>query len=131
PLNPSYGAEELERYFADLQPQALLTQAGIDSAARRMARARGVGVLELSPGLDEEAGVFALTGGQEGAPPDEPISPGDVALLLPTSGTTSRPKIVPLTHANICSSGYSSAAALALTEADRCLNVLPLFHGHG
>lgn len=131
PLNPSYGAEETEKYFADLQPRALLTQAGIDSAARRMARARGMRVLELSPALDEEAGVFALTGADESAPADEPISPGDVALLLPTSGTTSRPKIVPLTHANICSSGYSTAAALALTEADRCLNVLPLFHGHG
>ena len=58
-------------------------------------------------------------------------APGDVALLLLTSGTTSRPKIVPLTHANICASAYSSVAALALSRADRCLNVLPLFHGHG
>ena len=62
---------------------------------------------------------------------DEPVSPDDVALLLPTSGTTSRPKIVPLTHANICSSAFSTGAALALSETDRCLNVLPLFHGHG
>ena len=54
-----------------------------------------------------------------------------MALLLPTSGTTSRPKIVPLTHANICTSAYASGAALALRETDRCLNVLPLFHGHG
>jgi acyl-CoA synthetase (AMP-forming)/AMP-acid ligase II len=54
-----------------------------------------------------------------------------VALLFLTSGTTSRPKIVPLTHANICASAYSSRAALALKETDRCLNVMPLFHGHG
>ena len=54
-----------------------------------------------------------------------------MALLLPTSGTTSRPKIVPLTHFNICSSAYASVAALALGEADRCLNVLPLYYGHG
>src|SRR6185437_9593321 len=51
--------------------------------------------------------------------------------LLPTSGTTSRPKIVPQRHASICTSAYAHGAALALTEADRCLNVLPLFHGHG
>ena len=92
---------------------------------------RGIRVIELSTALDAEAGLFTLTGDQRSAPSDEPVSPGDVALLLPTSGTTSRPKIVPLTHANICASAYSSGAALALTETDRCLNVLPLFHGHG
>jgi non-ribosomal peptide synthetase component F len=54
-----------------------------------------------------------------------------VAMLLLTSGTTSRPKIVPLTHAKICTSAYAHGAALALRETDRCLNVLPLFHGHG
>jgi len=52
-------------------------------------------------------------------------------MLLLTSGTTSRPKIVPLTHANLCASAYSSIAALALRETDRCINVVPLFHGHG
>jgi non-ribosomal peptide synthetase component F len=52
-------------------------------------------------------------------------------VLLLTSGTTARPKIVPLTHANICASAYANGAALALRETDRCLNVLPLFHGHG
>ncbi len=54
-----------------------------------------------------------------------------MALLLPTSGTTSRPKIVRQTHANICLSAQATAAALALREADRCLNIMPLFHGHG
>ena len=53
---------------------------------------------------------------ERGAPSHEPVSPGDVALLLFTSGTTSRPKIVPLTHANICTSAYSSVAALALSR---------------
>ena len=43
----------------------------------------------------------------------------------------SAPKIVPLTHTNICTSAFSAVAALELSEADRCLNVLPLFHGHG
>src|SRR6516164_6133355 len=61
----------------------------------------------------------------------ESVSGGDVALLLFTSGTTSQPKIVPLTQVNICTSAYSSAAAVALGETDRCLNVMPLFLGHG
>ena len=131
PLNPAYGAEEFDRYFADLRPRTLVTQAGLDSPARHVAVARGVRVLELSTGSDAEAGLFTLMGDQGGTPSDDPVSPSDVALLFLTSGTTSRPKIVPLTHANICASAYSTRMALALKETDRCLNVMPLFHGHG
>jgi acyl-CoA synthetase (AMP-forming)/AMP-acid ligase II len=131
PINPAYAAEELERYFADLRPRALIMQAGIDSPACGAALACGIPIVELSPALDAEAGLFTLAGDQRGAPSHDAVGPGEVALLLLTSGTTSRPKIVPLTHANVCASAYSSGAALALRETDRCLNVLPLFHGHG
>ena len=55
----------------------------------------------------------------------------DVALVLHTSGTTSRPKIVPLTQGNICASAENIRTTLALTARDRCLNVMPLFHIHG
>jgi long-subunit acyl-CoA synthetase (AMP-forming) len=48
--------------------------------------------------------------------------------VLYTSGTTSRPKIVPLTHSNICASACNHRVALDLDESDRCLNVMPLFH---
>jgi acetyltransferase-like isoleucine patch superfamily enzyme/acyl carrier protein/phenylacetate-coenzyme A ligase PaaK-like adenylate-forming protein len=51
--------------------------------------------------------------------------------VLHTSGTTSRPKIVPLTQTNICSSGHNVSVTLELKENDRCLNVMPLFHIHG
>ncbi len=54
-----------------------------------------------------------------------------MALVLHTSGTTSRPKIVPLTHTNICTAAHNLQAALELVESDRCLNVLPLFHVSG
>ena len=131
PMNPAYQAEELDRYFADLQPSALITHAGIDSPARRAALSRGIRVIELATAVDAEAGLFTLTGDREGAPFQDSVSPNDVALLLPTSGTTSRPKIVPQTHASICTSAYAHGVALALKETDRCLNVLPLFHGHG
>lgn len=131
PLNPAYGSEELDRCLADLRPRALITPAGIDSPARRAALSLGIRVIELSTTADAEAGLFALTGNQESVPSDDPVSSADdVALLLPTSGTTSRPKIVPLTHANICASAYASGVALALTETDRCLNVVPLFHSY-
>ena len=55
----------------------------------------------------------------------------ELALLLHTSGTTSRPKLVPLTHANLAVSARNIGATLELTPVDRCLNVMPLFHVHG
>ena len=131
PMNPAYQAEELDRYFADLRPRALITQAGIDVPARRAALPRGVRVIELASEADTAAGLFTLTGEQVGAPLQDTVSPTDVAVLLLTSGTTGSPKIVPQTHANICASGCSSVAAWALRETDRCINMLPLFHGHG
>jgi acyl-CoA synthetase (AMP-forming)/AMP-acid ligase II len=131
PMNPAFGADEFDRCFADLRPRALIAEAGIDSPARSVALARGIPVIDLSAAPDAEAGLFTLTGSEAVASSQESISPRDVALLLYTSGTTSRPKIVPLTHANICSQAYRWGPALALREADRCLNVLPLFHVYG
>ncbi len=136
-INPAYSAEELDRYFADLKPRALIVPAKVDSPARRVAQARDLPVLELTP-TGEAAGLFTLTSDRGtltsdhgSAPSRDTVGPGAIALFLFTSGTTSRPKIVPLTHANICTSAFSAVAALQLSEADRCLNVLPLFHGHG
>jgi acyl-CoA synthetase (AMP-forming)/AMP-acid ligase II/acyl carrier protein len=131
PMNPAYGIEELARYFADLRPRALIAQAGVDSPARRAALARGIRVLELSAAFEDEAGLFELTGELGKAPSHERVNPSDIALLIPTSGTTSRSRIVPQTHAKLCASAQATSAALALKENDRCLNILPLFHGHG
>ncbi len=130
-VNTAHAADELERYFAELRPRALIVPAAADSPARRAALACGIAVIDLVPRPGSEAGLFTLSAALPARPSREPPGPGEIAVLLLTSGTTSRPKIVPLTHANICTSAYSSVAALALTEQDRCLNVLPLFHGHG
>jgi acyl-CoA synthetase (AMP-forming)/AMP-acid ligase II len=129
-VNAAYAAEELERYFADLRPRAVIMPAGADGPARRVALATDIMIIELAA-AGTAAGLFTLSADRTAKPSRDAIGPGDTAIMLLTSGTTSRPKIVPLTHANICSSAYSSAAALALRETDRCLNVLPLFHGHG
>jgi len=130
-INPIYGAEELERSFAALRPHALLAPAGADSPTRRVALSQSVPVIELVPAAGSAAGLFSLRTDQPRTLSGDPLGPGRVALLLLTSGTTSRPKIVELTHANICTSAYDSVAAIGLTASDRCLNVLPLFHGHG
>ncbi len=51
--------------------------------------------------------------------------------MLHTSGTTARPKIVPLTNANVAASARHIAQSLALSPVDTCLNIMPLFHIHG
>ncbi|MGH6953253.1 MAG: AMP-binding protein, partial [Alphaproteobacteria bacterium] len=107
-------------------------QAGEDSAARAVAGRLGIGIIELRPERTREAGLFTL----EAAAPARPAEGGpaigeDVALLLHTSGTTSRPKLVPLTQRNLAASADGIARTLALGASDRCLNVMPLFHIHG
>jgi malonyl-CoA/methylmalonyl-CoA synthetase len=65
------------------------------------------------------------------SPPLDTASPGDVALLPFTSGTTGRPKGVPLTHANLTAGAAAVAAAWRWTANDRLVLCLPLFHMHG
>jgi len=132
PLNPAYHRNEFEFYLRDLNAKALIVQPEVGSEAVAAAHALGIRVIELSPVRNLEAGVFTLDGDAlAGDAGDQCASPEDIALLLHTSGTTSRPKIVPLSHINLCASARNVSTSLALTEADRCLNVMPLFHIHG
>jgi acyl-CoA synthetase (AMP-forming)/AMP-acid ligase II/thioesterase domain-containing protein len=132
PLNPAYRQAEFDFYLSDLNARALIVGSDMDSPARAVAQARDIPVIELTPVAEGEAGLFTLTG-DEGPPPTQGgfAEPEDVALVLHTSGTTSRPKIVPLTQANICTSAHNIRASFELGESDRCLNVMPLFHIHG
>jgi acyl-CoA synthetase (AMP-forming)/AMP-acid ligase II/acyl carrier protein len=132
PLNPTYRANEFDFYLADLNAKALVIQSGVDSPVRAVAVERGIPILELSPVPAAEAGVFTLHGsGYCPAKSTGFAQAEDVALVLHTSGTTSRPKIVPLTQANLCSSARNIGSTLELREVDCCLNVMPLFHIHG
>jgi acyl-CoA synthetase (AMP-forming)/AMP-acid ligase II len=90
-------------------------------------------LLELCVPEGVPAGAFELQSGASAGAPARggPATAGDVALLLHTSGTTSRPKIVPLSQHNLAVSAVSIRRAVALSPADRCLNVMPLFHIHG
>jgi len=132
PLNPLFREPELEFTLDDLHANAVIVDTRLDSPVRRVAAARGIPVLELEPAPDAPAGSFHLVGAP--LPPAaalEDPQPEATALLLHTSGTTSRPKLVPLTHANLVASARSVAATLELTSRDVCLNVMPLFHIHG
>jgi len=117
PLNPAYTEDEFSFYISDLKAKALIVEAGSASPALASARKLGVEILDYE----------TLRG--DGEPVYE--REDDVALVLHTSGTTSRPKIVPLSQANICVSAGNIARTLNLTAADINLNIMPLFHIHG
>ena len=132
PLNPTYRAEEYDFYLGDLDAKAVVVAEGSDSPSREVAARRGIPVIELAADLEAQAGQFRLDGPR---PPqaagERTAEPEDTALVLHTSGTTSRPKMVPLTHANLCASAGNVRDALSLSQSDRCINVMPLFHIHG
>ena len=112
----------------DLGAKLLITLDGDPTPARAAAARLGIPVADITPG--EAAGSFAFAGDGEETEAAR-NGEGDVALVLHTSGTTSRPKIVPLTSKNIVTSAGSIAATLRLAPEDRCLNIMPLFHIHG
>ncbi|MEL6167835.1 MAG: acyl--CoA ligase [Pseudomonadota bacterium] len=133
PLNPAYKEDEFDFYLSDLGAKALIVSSDEDGPAVSVARRRGVAILRLTEDTTLAAGRFTLTPeiqADTAAPVTAP-GPDDIALILHTSGTTSRPKIVPLTQTNIAASARHIADALGLTPDDRCLNVMPLFHIHG
>lgn len=153
PLNPAYQRREFDFYLSDLSAKALIVEAGSDSPARAAAASLGVAVLELRSDAEAPAGTFDLARegagaagtagdgvGGAGATGGNSTADGlrgglaeedDIALILHTSGTTSRPKIVPLSHRNVTASAGNIQRTLRLTGDDRCLNVMPLFHIHG
>jgi acyl-CoA synthetase (AMP-forming)/AMP-acid ligase II len=131
PLNPSYTDPEFEFYLSDLNAKAIILAEGSDTAARDVAKRLGIFIIELRS-IAECAGRFELDFGSMERRNNDAVSIGnDIALVLHTSGTTSRPKIVPLSQANLCASALNIQSALNLTSKDRCLNVMPLFHIHG
>jgi len=132
PLNMAYRADEFEFYLLDLKAKALIVAAGSQTPALDVAAKLGMAVIELKALPELGAGNFELVSSQTGhAPLPGPAMADDVALILHTSGTTSRPKIVPLSHRNVCASARNISHTLQLTSADRELHVMPLFHIHG
>ena len=118
--------------FRRIAVAALLTRADMNSASRHVAHTLGIPVIDLSTRPNEGAGAFSIVGqATRRIVDDEFASSADDAFILLTSGSTSRPKMVPLTHASVCLSAYNVGTTLALEPRDRLLSVLPLFHGHG
>lgn len=131
PLNPAYREEEYAFYLEDLKAEALLVQEDDDGPAFAAASKLGMSIIRLSVPDGAPAGNFTLSCDATAEPSAKVPQADDIALILHTSGTTSRPKIVPLTQSNVAASAQHIRSSLALGAADRCINVMPLFHIHG
>ena len=135
PLNPAYGQQEFEFYLSDLKAKAIILAEEEQGPVVGVAQSLGIPVLRLAPNPGDSIGTFRLFSeaarSGERAATTGFAAPADTALVLHTSGTTSRPKIVPLSHENLTASARHIGSTLNLSPQDRCLNIMPLFHIHG
>ncbi|PAN40810.1 hypothetical protein PAHAL_7G342900 [Panicum hallii] len=139
PLNPAYTQDEFEFYLSDSESRLLITNAEGNPAAQ--AAAAKLGLVHAAATLKDAAGPVHLAGlgcaaangngSHSSHQEDTNNDPSDVALFLHTSGTTSRPKGVPLTQANLAASVRNIRSVYRLAETDATVVVLPLFHVHG
>ena len=130
PMNPNLTEDEFSYYFADLNVSLVVASEDDTTGAAFVAERMGIPVLRVAEDKNGPAGAFTFDPA-EGAPAPIIPDPEDVALVLHTSGTTARPKIVPLTQRNLTKSAANVARTLQLSPADSCLGVMPLFHIHG
>ena len=128
PLNPAYKQSEYAFYLEDRAPKLVIVAAGSTNPVREAATALGIQVVETDVPDGAPAGIFSLFDTEADI---APATDDHEALVLHTSGTTSRPKVVPLLQRNIAASARNIAASLELSSADHCLNIMPLFHIHG
>jgi acyl-CoA synthetase (AMP-forming)/AMP-acid ligase II len=135
PLNPAYKQSEFEFYIDDLSSAIALVPKGAfaqDAAAVRAARKYNAAIAECYYNGSEVVLDVKETGKLAGKKAQLQVAqPDDVALVLHTSGTTGRPKAVPLTHRNLLRTMKNIQGTYELTPKDRTMLVMPLFHVHG
>ena len=124
PLNPAYTEDEFAFYLEDTDARLLLLPPGALPAARLAMGKRG----RVVDAAFEASGRLEMAGGGGSV---EPPDAEEVALVLHTSGTTSRPKRVPLRHRHLLASTANIIATYALSPDDVSMCVMPLFHVHG
>ncbi|MBK9180800.1 MAG: amino acid adenylation domain-containing protein [Acidimicrobiales bacterium] len=119
--------DELERVLRQRACRALVVGWGSRALATMAVAGRlGLAVVRTVPPGSARSGA---TG--EPVPAARATRPDDVALLLPTSGSTATPRLVPLTHANLLAAARARAERLAIGPDDRALVLSPLRFEHG
>lgn len=131
PLNPGLTKKEFSFLLSDLEARLLVVAGPEPAAAREAAADLDVPVMTMTLGVTGGIETMLdITPRRNAATATEPRD-DDVALVLHTSGTTARPKLVPLTHRNLEFSARNIGRFFELGPADRCLVLMPLFHIHG
>ena len=130
PLNPSYTVDEFNFYVSDANSQFMIISEKAEVAAKA---AKELKVPVIVAKSSQKGKVFLSQNGSDLSKRIDftPPNSDDIALFLHTSGTTSRPKGVPLTHNNLLSSLKNIVNTYKLDESDTSLIVMPLFHVHG
>jgi acyl-CoA synthetase (AMP-forming)/AMP-acid ligase II len=125
PINHKASDEEIYFTLQDLPAKAVVLRKEDNG------RASGCPIIEYTA-HSTIVGLFSLAGAEVGnPPPKEPPTSSSIAIVLQTSGTTKKPKQVPLSHQNLMICGSNLAEMIQLEPGDRGLNMLPLFHVGG
>ncbi len=134
PMNPAYTPEETSGLVADAEPAVYVCDPSrAETMTSRIDAAIAIETLDETGGgsLMRCLADEPLATDQQSAGPIARRAPGDLAALLYTSGTTGKPKGAMLTHANLSTNAAALASAWEMTETDRIVHALPIFHIHG
>lgn len=134
PLNSAYKQSEFEFYIDDLSSHLVLVPKGeVNGPAVKAAQKYNAAVAECYWNGKEVVLDVKHNGKLEGKGnvKIEQAQADDTALVLHTSGTTGRPKAVPLSHKNLTTTMRNIKQTYQLSANDRTMLVMPLFHVHG
>ena len=131
PLNPRQTFDEIETSFANLRPDCLLIWQNSECAVRSIAERDGIPTLEVHPGHETALNIHLLPLRDSIAALDEEPDAEAPAFILQTSGTTSKPKLIPFSHRNMLAAAARVRTWFKLTPEDRCLSVSPVYYAHG
>ncbi len=131
PLNPHYKKKEFESNFSQLKIKAVIIQNGCETEASEAAISDNIPIIQLIP-LNNKAGIFLLEPAQEQKPRDAEFGKSsDISHIFLTSGTTAEAKIVPLLQRQSFLARPLQIKPLKITRTDRCLHIVPYYHGMG
>lgn len=132
PLDTAYKASQVVRLATDCRPRILFTSPRhLETVLEARSQSPGApfDVVLLHGEHDGLAGAEAVFDDASLADPGVcPAITSDTAVILYTSGTTSDPKGVVLTHGNLLAEREGAFAVVHVTDQDCILGVLPLFH---